>query len=109
MSKMAKRRKAVPAGSVQRQESGNGAEDLLLRDVRLLGHARRHDVAIKGERIFKVGEALGLKARRIIEGGGNLLTPGLVDAHNHLDKGMLSDDCNVRLENLAQMIEIMRC
>jgi cytosine deaminase len=105
---MAKRRKTVPAGSVHHQEFGNGTVDLLLRDVRLLGRAGRHDVAIKGERIFKVGKALGLKARRVIEGGGNLLTPGLVDAHNHLDKGMLTDECNVRIENLTQMIEIMR-
>jgi len=105
---MAKHRKAVNGKSVQHQEFRNGIVDLLLRDVRLLGRAGRDDVAIKGERIFRIGKRLDLKARRIIEGNGNLVTPGLVDAHNHLDKGMLTDECNVRIESLAQMIEIMR-
>ena len=82
--------------------------DILIRDVRLLGYAGRHDVAVRDERIWKSGKDLSLDARQVIDGNGQLLTPGLVDAHNHLDKGMLTDACNVRVANLAEMIDIMR-
>ena len=91
-----------------RQERSAASADILLRNVRLLGHAGRYDVAIRGERILKVGKALDVDAVHVIEGEGNLLTPGLVDAHNHLDKGMLTDQCNARVKDLAEMIDIMR-
>lgn len=84
------------------------AVDILIRNVRLLGQAGRHDVAVRDERIFGIGKDLGGDANMIIEGEGQLLTPGLVDAHNHLDKGMLTEKCNVRCSNLAEMIAIMR-
>jgi cytosine deaminase len=90
-----------------KQPTGQGV-DILIRDVRLLGHADRHDVAIRDERIWKLGKKLALDAKLVIDGEGQLLTPGLVDAHNHLDKGMLTDACNVRVANLAEMIDIMR-
>ena len=85
-----------------KQPTGQGV-DILIRDVRLLGHADRHDVAIRDERIWKLGKRLALDAKLVIDGEGQLLTPGLVDAHNHLDKGMLTDACNVRVANLAEI------
>ena len=85
-----------------------GRFDILIRDVRLLAQAGRHDVAIQGDRIAKVAGRIDADARLVIDGDGDLLTPGLVDAHNHLDKGMLTDECNVRIANLAEMIAIMR-
>jgi cytosine deaminase len=82
--------------------------DILIRNARLLGHAGRHDVAIRDERIWQLGKDLPFDAKLVIDGRGRLLTPGLVDAHTHLDKGMLTDQCNVRIANLAEMIAIMR-
>ena len=101
------KRRRSPASRGARPETGREV-DILIRDVRLLGYAGRHDVAVRGERIWKSGSKLDLEATRVIDGNGQLLAPGLVDAHNHLDKGMLTDACNVRVANLAEMIDIMR-
>ena len=100
-------RRRSPASRGTRPATGQDV-DILIRDVRLLGVAGRRDVAVRGERIWKLGKKLSLDAKRVIDGKGQLLTPGLVDAHNHLDKGMLTDACNVRVADLAEMIDIMR-
>ena len=101
------KRRRFPSSGQSKQPPGRDVE-ILIRNVRLLGHAGRHDVAIRDERIWKLGKKLAIEAKLVIDGKGQLLTPGLVDAHNHLDKGMLTDASNVRVANLAEMIEIMR-
>ena len=105
---MPKKKRARASQSRRTVPAAGGEVDILIRDVRLFGYAGRHDVAIRGERIWKSGKKLSLDAKRVIDGEGRLLTPGLVDAHNHLDKGMLTDACNVRVADLAEMIDIMR-
>ncbi len=101
------KRRRSPEPRQTEPATGQGV-DILIRGVRLLGYAGRHDVAIRGEKIWKTGKKLAPDAKLIIDGKGQLLTPGLVDAHNHLDKGMLTDASNVRVANLAEMIDIMR-
>ncbi|HEU5282366.1 MAG TPA: amidohydrolase family protein, partial [Burkholderiales bacterium] len=46
--------------------------------------ARVADVAVDGERIAAVGEAIG-RGRREIDAAGLLVTPGFVDVHTHYD------------------------
>src|SRR2546425_7310012 len=48
------------------------------------------DLAIAGGRIVAIGPASG-PARETIDVAGRLVTPGLVDAHIHLDKALLTD------------------
>ena len=51
------------------------------------------DIAVKGERIAYVGEdashAIG-EGTRVIEAGDRYLVPGLLDAHMHIESGMLT-------------------
>ena len=101
------KRRRSPSSGQPRLLNGRDVE-ILIRNVRLLGHTGLHDVAVRDERIWKMGKKLAVDAKLVIDGRGQLLTPGLVDAHNHLDKGMLTDACNVRVANLAEMIDIMR-
>ena len=101
-----KRRRSPSPG--QTKQPIDGDVEILIRNVRLFGYAGRHDVAIRNERIWKTGRNLAVDAKLVIDGEDQLLTPGLVDAHNHLDKGMLTDASNVRVANLAEMIDIMR-
>jgi cytosine deaminase len=61
----------------------------LIRNVRLRGREGTFDVAIEGERIATVEPASQASAEEEYDGGGNLLLPGLVNAHQHLDKCML--------------------
>ncbi len=63
--------------------------DLLLRDVRALtmreDRPRAHTVGVLGGHIVGVDEEVeGVSARRVVDGGGAVLTPGFADAHNHM-------------------------
>jgi cytosine/adenosine deaminase-related metal-dependent hydrolase len=58
--------------------------ELLLRDVRPLGGAPV-DVEVRDGRIAAIGAGLRSDAP-LVEGGGALLLPGLVESHAHLDK-----------------------
>src|SRR5215475_10571348 len=62
--------------------------ELLLRSCRL-PDGRLTDLGTRAGRIAEIG-ALGERpTRRIVEGGGRVLTPGLVDSHIHLDKALI--------------------
>jgi cytosine/creatinine deaminase len=61
----------------------------LIRNVRLRGREGTFEVAIDGERIAAVEPTIEGAAEEEYDGGGNLLLPGLVNAHQHLDKCML--------------------
>ena len=76
---------------------GRAPADVVLRDGQWLcvqsGEILPHtDVAIKGERIAYVGpdakHAIGPKTR-IIEAKGRFLSPGLMDAHLHIESSMV--------------------
>ena len=64
--------------------------DLLLRGVRL-PDGRLADVATREGRIAEIGSLAAPSARHTVDCGNRVLTPGLVDAHIHLDKALLSE------------------
>ena len=59
--------------------------DLLIRNVRPNGGAKT-DLRIKDGKIAEVGPSLPPSNAEILDGGNQLLLPGLVEAHAHLDK-----------------------
>src|SRR5499426_165856 len=64
--------------------------ELLLRSCRL-PDGRQADLGTRAGRIAEIG-ALGERpARRVVDGGGCVLTPGLVDSHIHLDKALIAE------------------
>jgi cytosine deaminase len=60
--------------------------DLVVRSARLDDDGPLLDIAIEGDRIVEVGPELRLEAGRVLEAAGDLVLPGLVCAHLHLDK-----------------------
>jgi cytosine deaminase len=66
--------------------------DLLLRDVRRRADSQLVDLAIDGGEIVQVGPALGIEASQVLHGDGSLVLPGLVNAHQHLDKTLIGDE-----------------
>lgn len=60
--------------------------DLAVRECRLLDD-RQVDVGIRDGRIAEVGPVLAAPARRDVDAGGRLLTPGLIDLHTHVFAG----------------------
>jgi cytosine/creatinine deaminase len=79
----------------------------IIRNVRLRGREGTCDVAIEGERIAAVETSIDASAEREYDGLGNLLLPGLVNAHQHLDKTMLGDVMRPnRTQTLQEAIQI---
>ena len=79
--------------------------DLLLRECRLPdGEAPVH-LAIVDGRIASVGREAPA-AREVIEVEGRLVTPGLVDAHVHLDKALLHDRISATAGTAAEAIRL---
>ncbi|HEY2770817.1 MAG TPA: amidohydrolase family protein [Solirubrobacteraceae bacterium] len=74
----------------------------IIRNVRLRGRSGTVDVAIDGERIAAVEESIHASSDREYDGGGSLLLPGFVNAHQHLDKCMLG---NVMRPNKSQTLQ----
>jgi cytosine deaminase len=62
--------------------------DLLLRDCRL-PDGQVADIGCRAGRIVEIGALAGRGAGREIACEGRVVTPGLVDAHIHLDKALL--------------------
>jgi N-acyl-D-aspartate/D-glutamate deacylase len=54
------------------------------------GQPRAADVAVKGDRIVKVGDVRH-PAKRVIDAYGKVLTPGFVDLHGHSDYALFID------------------
>lgn len=70
--------------------------DLLIRDIATVNvftcELLPCDIGILGDRIALVAEAgrYDLEARRTIDGGGRIASPGLVDPHLHIESSMMS-------------------
>ena len=64
--------------------------ELLLRRARL-PDGQLADIGTLGGRIAAIGTLAEHPARRTVDCGRRVLTPGLVDAHIHLDKALLSE------------------
>jgi cytosine/creatinine deaminase len=60
--------------------------DLLLRGGRLYGYADQQDLLIRGAVIAEIGPGLDAPDARVMDVSGQVVLPGLVDAHCHLDK-----------------------
>ncbi|HZP39084.1 MAG TPA: amidohydrolase family protein [Methylomirabilota bacterium] len=79
--------------------------DLLLRDCRL-PDGRLADIGCRGGRIETVGSLATRAAARTIACEGRAVTPGLVDAHIHLDKALLDDRAPSREGSLTEALRV---
>lgn len=53
--------------------------------------ARRADVAVRDQRIVRVGESADVQAAQVIEAGGQIVAPGFIDIHTHSDMSLIID------------------
>jgi len=79
--------------------------DLVLRSCRLPDRAEPVDLAIAAGRIVAVGRA-SEPTRETVDVGGRLVTPGLVEAHMHLDKALLTERIPGTAETAADAIRL---
>jgi len=59
--------------------------DLVVRNARVAGLDAPVDIAVRADRIARVGPALGERGELEVDAAGRLVTPGLVEPHLHLD------------------------
>jgi dihydroorotase len=85
---------------MKNERKGPATYDLVIRGGRLLDPATNTDglldIAITGDRIAEIGPGIDVtKAARVIDAGGKVVTPGLIDLHAHvagdLRKGIRED------------------
>jgi cytosine deaminase len=79
--------------------------DLVLRNCRL-PDGRRADIGCRDGLIADIGALEGQPAGRIADCAGCVVTPGLVDAHIHLDKALLSARAPSFEGTLAEAIRV---
>lgn len=79
--------------------------DLLLRECRLPDETTPQHVGLADGRIVGVGREAPV-AREVIEVEGRLVTPGLVEAHIHLDKALLDDRIVAAAGTLEEAIRL---
>ena len=82
------------------------AADLVLRGAQLADRDGPADIVMEGGRITSVGDAHSVRARETIDLGGRVVTPGLVEAHIHLDKAFLDDRVSATAGTLAEAIRL---
>jgi cytosine/creatinine deaminase len=79
--------------------------DLLLRECRL-PDGRVVDLGCRAGRIAEIGSLAGRPTAREIACEGRAVTPGLVEAHIHLDKALLNDRAPSREGSLAEALRV---
>jgi cytosine deaminase len=79
--------------------------DLLMRECRLPDGCVV-DLGCRAGRIAEIGSLAGRSAAREIACEGRAVTPGLVEAHIHLDKALLNDRAPSREGSLAEALRV---
>lgn len=82
------------------------AADLVLRGAQLADRDAPVDIVVEDGVITSVGDAHGLAARETIDLGGRVVTPGLVEAHIHLDKALLDHRVTATWGTLDEAIRL---
>jgi cytosine deaminase len=82
------------------------AADLVLRGAQLPDRDGPVDLVIQDGVITDLGRAAGVAARETIDLAGRVVTPGLVEAHIHLDKALLDDRVAVTTGTLDEAIRV---
>lgn len=81
--------------------------DLKIKNARILWRDGLNEIGIENGRIVKVGK-VGGKARKVIDAGGMLVSPALVEPHIHLDKCLIADEIRPNISGtLQESIEII--
>jgi cytosine deaminase len=82
--------------------------DLLLRGARVPEGDGLVDIAIAGDRIAEVAATgpVPRPAARVVDLAGRVVTPGLVEAHMHLDKAFLTDRVSASAGTVEEAIRL---
>jgi cytosine deaminase len=80
--------------------------DLLVLDARVRDDREPVDIAIDGGRIIAIEPHIEAEAARTIDAAGNVVMPGFVESHLHLDKALIHRRLPARDGTLAEAIRL---
>jgi cytosine/adenosine deaminase-related metal-dependent hydrolase len=66
--------------------------DLVIRNAYLRNRDNTCDIGITADRITEISDSIKSEAKEVVNAEGKFVSPGLVDAHLHMDKSMTSTD-----------------
>lgn len=82
--------------------------DIVLRGGTLIdgtgASPRRADVAIRGDRIVRVGASIGVRGRVELDVSGKIVAPGFINVHSHADRGGLSTASNLITQGVTTVL-----
>jgi cytosine deaminase len=79
--------------------------DWIIRGARVQGYSGCVDIAIDGGRIVAVANAIAADAPELCA-DGNLVVPGLVETHIHLDKTCILDRCQAAEGSVSEAVRL---
>ena len=65
--------------------------DLVIRNATIVGEAGVRDIGIEAGRIAQISERIEVRGAEEVQAQGNLVAPGFIDVHMHLDKALILD------------------
>ncbi len=80
--------------------------DILIKNAKLPGYEGQRDVAVENGLIKDIAPHIDAQAERVIDAGGKVLIPGLVDSHIHLDKAYIMDRLPNKSGTLMEAIQV---
>ncbi|MGR5092204.1 N-acyl-D-amino-acid deacylase family protein [Vibrio maritimus] len=88
--------------------------DIIIKNVEIVdgtnGPAYHADLAIKQDRIAKIGDLAGSKAGLVIDGQGQVLSPGFIDVHTHDDTNVIRyPDCLPKISQGVTTVIVGNC
>ncbi len=86
-------------------ETGSKAASLKIEDATLIGRNGRWTIAVQNGLIVEVAPAITTEASQTLSANGNLVIPGLVDPHLHLDKALLLEQCPAKEGDFQEALE----
>lgn len=80
--------------------------DLIFRQVNIKDGSPRVDVAIKNGKIADIAPSISAPAKQEVQGNGNVLLPGFVESHLHLEKAFIMNRKANRSGTLKEAIAV---
>ncbi|CAN5735396.1 hypothetical protein BH23CYA1_BH23CYA1_20570 [soil metagenome] len=86
-------------------ETGSKAASLKIEDATLVGRSGLWSIAVQNGLIVEVAPFITTEASQTISANGNLVIPGLVDPHLHLDKAFLLEQCPAKEGDFQEALD----
>lgn len=80
--------------------------DLIFRQVNIKDGSPRVDVAIKNGKIADIAPSISVSAKQEVQGNGNVLLPGFIESHLHLEKAFIMNRKANRSGTLKEAIAV---